>query len=82
VEKDSVMIGHNHTQSSYLTIWMKESKLDRLKIWSASKNQMTPIFMLLPEQKTLKKFAWHDDIRPKDKNDVFRFYKNKKQTGE
>jgi lipopolysaccharide export system protein LptA len=82
MEKDGVMIGHNRTQSSYLTIRMKEGKLDRLKIWSASKNKMTPIFMLEPEQKTLKKFAWHDDIRPQDKNDIFRFYKGKEQTGE
>jgi lipopolysaccharide assembly outer membrane protein LptD (OstA) len=75
LEKDSTMIGHNYTQSSYLSIWMKGGELDRLKIWPMPKGKMTPIFELLPEQKTLKKFAWYADIRPADKNDIFRFYK-------
>ncbi|MDR0835848.1 MAG: hypothetical protein LBN11_04620 [Tannerella sp.] len=77
LEKDSAIMGHNYTQSAYLTIWMKEGKLDRLKIWPEPKGKLTPLFDLLPEQKTLKRFVWYADIRPKDKNDIFRFYKSK-----
>jgi lipopolysaccharide export system protein LptA len=79
LEKDSIMIGHNYTQSAYLSIWMQEGKLEKLKIWPAPKGKMTPIFELSPEQKTLKKFAWHDDVRPRDRYDIFRFYKSKGQ---
>jgi lipopolysaccharide export system protein LptA len=75
LDKDSTMIGHNHTQSAYLSIWMKEGKLSKLKIWPTPKGKTTPIFMLSPEEKTLKKFAWYADIRPKDRYDIFRFYK-------
>jgi lipopolysaccharide export system protein LptA len=76
LEKDSTMIGHNYTQSSYLSIWMKEGKLDKMKIWPSPKGKMTPLPDLLSEQKDLKKFAWYGDIRPKDKDDIFRFYKS------
>ncbi|MDR2384492.1 MAG: hypothetical protein LBD80_02335 [Tannerella sp.] len=82
LEKDSTIVGHNYTQSSYLSIRMKKGKLDRLKIWPVPKGKMTPIFELLPEQKNLKKFAWHADIRPQDKNDIFRFYTSRKQMSE
>lgn len=79
LEQDSSMIGLNYTQSSYLSIWLKEGKLDKLKIWPNPSGKMTPIADLTPEQKTLKKFAWHGDIRPTDKYDIFRFYNQKKQ---
>jgi hypothetical protein len=32
---------------------------------------------LTEEQKTLKKFAWYEDLRPVDRYDIFRFYKRK-----
>jgi hypothetical protein len=78
LERDGTMLGRNYTQSPYMSFWMKEGKLERWKIWSASKGKLIPLFDLLPEEKTLKKFAWHADIRPTDKNDIFRFYKSKK----
>jgi lipopolysaccharide assembly outer membrane protein LptD (OstA) len=77
LERDSTMMGRNYTQSSYLSMWMKEGKLDKMKIWPTPKGKMIPIPLLLPEEKTLKKFVWHDDIRPRDKHDIFRFYKRK-----
>jgi lipopolysaccharide export system protein LptA len=78
LERDGTMIGRNYTQSPYMSFWMKEGKLDKMKTWSASKGKLIPLFELLPEEKTLKKFAWYADIRPTDKNDIFRFYKSNK----
>lgn len=75
MERDSTMLGLNYTQSSYLSIWMKESKLDKLKIWPKPTGKLIPIPDLTSEEKTLKKFAWYDEIRPVDKHDIFRFYK-------
>jgi Organic solvent tolerance protein OstA len=78
LEEDSTMVGLNYTQSSYLSIWLKEGKLDKLKIWPSPKGKMIPIPDLSPGDKTLKKFAWYDEIRPKDRYDIFRFYNQRK----
>ena len=77
-EEDSTMIGLNYTQSSYLSIWLNEGKLDKLKIWPSPTGKMVPIPDLTPEQKTLKKFAWYGELRPKDRYDIFRFYNQRK----
>ncbi len=82
LEQDSAMLGLNYTQSSYLSIWFDEGKLDKLKIWPAPTGKMIPIPDITPEQKTLKKFAWYEDLRPTDRYDIFRFYNVKKSTVE
>ncbi len=82
LEKDSSMVGLNYTQSSYLSIWFEEGKLDRLKIWPSPTGKMVPIPDLTPEQKTLKKFAWYGDLRPTDRHDIFRFYRSRKESEE
>ena len=74
IEQDSAMIGLNTTQSSYLSIWFDEGKLDKMKIWPNPKGKMIPIPDLSPEQKTLKKFVWYNADRPTDRYDIFRFY--------
>ena len=78
LEEDSTMVGLNYTQSSYLSIWMKEGKLEKLKIWPTPKGRMVPIPDLTPGEKTLKRFVWHGEVRPKDKDDIFRFYNQRK----
>ena len=79
MEQDSALLALNYTQSSYLSIWFDEGKLDKLKIWPSPTGKMIPIPDLSPEQKTLKKFAWYDDIRPVDRYDIFRFYNERKR---
>ena len=77
-DKDSTMIGLNYSQSSYLSIWFEEGKLGKLKIWPSPKGRLVPIPDISPEQKTLEKFAWHEELRPTDRHDIFRFYKKQK----
>ena len=69
---NGAMIGMNTTKSGFLTILVKENKLDRLKIWPNPQGTLTPIPDLKPEQKTLKDFRWYDDLRPKNKDDIYR----------
>jgi lipopolysaccharide export system protein LptA len=76
-EDDGTMIGLNETQSSYLTIWFKDSKIDKLKIWPSPQGKLTPLPDLQPDQKTLKGFYWYDYLRPLDKDDIFRDVKIK-----
>ena len=79
-EQDSSLMGLLNTQSSYLSIWFDEGALDRLKWWPLCEGKVTPMFLLMPEQKTLRRFVWHDDIRPFDRYDIFRFYNERKVT--
>lgn len=79
VEKDGAMVGLNETKSGFLTIWVKDNKLDKLKIWPTPVGTMTPIPDLKPDQKFLKDFYWFDYIRPKDKDDIYQVVKRKVQ---
>ena len=72
LEQDGAMVGLNYTQSAYLTIWFIEGKFHKLKTWPKTDGLMTPIPDLTAEQKTLKKFAWYDELRPTDRFDIFR----------
>ena len=71
-EKDGSMTGMNQTESGYLSINMREKKMEKLKIWSKSKNKIIPIPDLTPDQTKLKNFQWFDYLRPLNKDDIFR----------
>ena len=77
LEKDGAKVGMNQTKSGFLTIWVKENKLDRLKLWPQVTADMTPIPDLRPDQKMLKDFYWFDYLRPKDKYDIYQVVKRK-----
>lgn len=79
LEKDGSMIGMNETKSGFLSIWLKDNKLDKLKIWPTPTGTMTPIPDLKPKQKFLKDFFWFDYIRPKNKDDIYQVVKRKVQ---
>lgn len=70
-------IGLNDTKSGFLTIWLKDNKLDKLKIWPSPQGNMIPIPDLKPEQKTLKDFFWFDYLRPKNKDDIYKVVKKR-----
>ena len=77
LESDGAKVGLNETKSGFLTIWVKDNKLDKLKIWPNPVGSMTPIPDLKPEQKTLKDFYWFDYLRPKDRYDIYQVVKRK-----
>lgn len=79
IEKDGSMVGLNATKSGYLTIWLKDNKLDKLKIWPSPQGTMTPIPDLKPDQKELKDFFWYDYLRPTSKDDIYVVRKKKVQ---
>lgn len=81
IENDGAMIGLNESKSGFLSIWLKENKLDRLKIWPTPVGSLTPIPDLTPEQKELKDFKWYDYLRPKNKDDIFTVHIRETQTG-
>ena len=77
LEKDGAKVGMNETKSGFLTIWVKDNKLDKLKIWPSPVGSMTPIPDLKPEQKMLKDFYWFDYLRPKNRDDIYEVVKRK-----
>lgn len=77
LESDGAKIGLNETKSGFLTIWVKDNKLEKLKIWPAPQGNLIPIPDLKPEQKTLKDFYWYDYLRPKNKDDIYNVVKKK-----
>lgn len=77
LEKDGAKVGMNETKSGFLSIWVKENKLDKLKIWPNPVGSMTPIPDLKPDQKVLKDFYWFDYLRPKDRDDIYQVVKRK-----
>ncbi len=69
-DKDSLMIGMNHLESTDLKLFMVEGKIDR--IWApASTGKLTPVPLIPQNELYLENFYWFDYIRPKDKNDIF-----------
>ncbi|MDR1600849.1 MAG: hypothetical protein LBS42_00260 [Tannerella sp.] len=71
-EEDGTITEMNRTQSSYLRIWFKNSKLEKLLVWPEPQGTLTPIFLLTPEQRKLKNFYWYDYLRPLDRDDIYR----------
>ena len=71
LEDDGSMVGMNETKSSYLTIWIKDRKIEKLRLWPSPQGTLTPLPDLTPDRMTLRDFHWYDYLRPKDKGDIF-----------
>ena len=71
-EDDGRRIGMNYSESTDLSVFMKDRQVD--KIWMPSTTgTMYPADKIPDENRYLEGFAWFDSIRPKDGGDVFRF---------
>ena len=70
-QKDSLLSELNYMETDTLRMYMSaERKLQ--KIWaSKAVGTMYPITQIPPEKYKLPEFAWFEEIRPKDKYDVF-----------
>lgn len=80
VDEDSVVLGLNKTESAFLSMDVKDDKMDKIKLWSASKASTHPLPMLQPEERRLEGFMWLDYLRPMHALDIFR--PNEKQAAE
>lgn len=72
LEEDSTMIGLNRAVSSFLTMYIKNQKLERLKMWPNIEGSLTPLLKIADENRHLKGFNWYNEIRPTGPEDVFR----------
>lgn len=70
MEKDSVLLYQNYTETTQLRMYMENRKLKRL--WApAATGSFYPIGMAPADRTRLDNFAWFDYIRPLNKQDVF-----------
>lgn len=70
-DKDSSLVGLNYLETDTMRMFVgTQRKLD--KIWTNKfTSTMYPLTQTPPSKYKLPSFAWFDDIRPKDKNDIF-----------
>lgn len=70
-EADTTMIGLNYTETDTMKMYLTEQrKLE--KIWMPrAQGTLYPMSQIPPTKLRLSQFAWFDDIRPVNKDDVF-----------
>ena len=70
-QEDNSLIGVNKTQSSYVTIFFKDEKIDHILFTTSSSGTLYPIDQISEEEKTLPAFFWAQQQRPLQPTDVF-----------
>ncbi|MDR1653605.1 MAG: hypothetical protein LBS01_08190 [Prevotellaceae bacterium] len=71
-DADSTMIGLNKSQSSYVNMFFKEKKIDKVILTTVSQGTMYPLGQLLGADLYLKNFFWAENMQPVSPIDVFR----------
>lgn len=76
-ESDKSLIGLNKVQASYLKSFFSDRKLQELVMWPEPKGSLTPIPKIVATELYLPSFHWYEDLRPQNKEDIFRDVKMK-----
>lgn len=63
-ESDSTYNRMVAAESSYLTLEMKDNKINHLKMWPEVSGTVTPLFMVKKQQQYLRQFRWWGSLRP------------------
>ena len=71
-EEDGTMIGINVSQSVAMDIKIEKNQIVRIKYFKKTTETLYPKEKMKPGSEILKGFEWNDDLRPVDKNDIFR----------
>lgn len=66
------IIGLNNAQSSNITIYMIKGKVKKIAFIKSPEGELKPLAELEETDKLLPGFKWQADIRPRDKDDIFR----------
>jgi len=64
-------IGFNYIESTDLTLYFKEQKLNNITYQIKPNSVTTPFDKMKEENKYLKGFLWLNNKRPKNKNDIY-----------
>lgn len=79
-DKDSTVIGMVYCETDTMRMYMNDGQLE--KIWTAgNRGVMYPLNQVPAGKDRLPNFAWYEDIRPVDKDDIFIWKPRKKKSG-
>lgn len=67
---DSTIVGLNKTESSFVTMYLKNKKIERIVMTSATTGVMYPLGQLSGGDLYLKNFFWLEEQRPEKSSDV------------
>ncbi len=70
-EEDGSMIGVNVSQSVAMDIKIEKNQIVRIKYFKKTTETLYPKEKMKPGIEILKGFEWLDELRPKDKGDIF-----------
>ncbi|MDR1584622.1 MAG: hypothetical protein LBS07_00400 [Prevotellaceae bacterium] len=70
-EADGLFVGMNKTQSSYVTMFLKNKKVEKILLTTVSNGNMYPLSQASGAGLYLRNFFWLEEQRPKDEKDVF-----------
>lgn len=70
-ERDSTYNKLISTESSFLKILFMKREIEKLNMWPEVTGKAIPLFLAKKNDMYLQDFAWHEKIRPKDKDDIF-----------
>lgn len=70
-ESDSTINKMVSTESSFLTAWMKDNAIERMKMWPQTNGTATPLYLAKRSMLWLPQFEWFDDMRPRSPEDIF-----------
>jgi len=69
-DRDSSLIGLNYTETDTMRTYLKDRKLE--KVWTPKHTSvMYPMTQIPPNKYKLSEFAWFDNLRPINKDDIF-----------
>jgi len=71
-EEDGSLIGINLSQSTSMDIKIENNEIVRIKYFKKTTETLYPKEKMQPGQESLKGFIWQDELRPKDKDDIFK----------
>ncbi len=70
-ENDSTINKFVNLQTANLTGWFEKRAMKRMKCWSETSGQTTPIYLAKKSMLRLAKFQWYDNLRPTSPQSVF-----------
>lgn len=71
MERDSTFLYSNYIEAAKLRAYIQERKLQRLVGFPSPQGTTYPLGLAPPEHVRLNGFAWFEDLRPVNKDDVF-----------
>lgn len=71
-DDQGIIIGLNKTISSNIKIYIDQRKVKDIIFIKKPEGQLNPLFMVQPEDQFLKDFQWHIDLKPLEKEDIFK----------